>query len=713
MTGTHGGRKWDTLEIKTTEEKILPYHNKGGKRGQYISSETRRFIGWDGEGMDIDGERKPQSYVLFGCSTGQHIKNTGGLHIDEILEFMMKIKEENPSAWHIGFVFDYDVNMIVKQLSVKRIKYLKENGMVRYRSLDGKNYLLTYTPKKWFTVTRYEKGYHPKKNNNARTTIRIEDVFSFYTESFIATLDRYGIEHPAVLSEGKDLRGVCPNKCEHNNVNECMDYILSYWKVEIKLLEDLISKFRDLLYKTGFKITRWYGPGVIASYVLKQHNIKAHMAESPPEVLDAATYAYAAGRFELFTVGRYVGNIWSADINSAYPYAISKLPSLANGIWEKVDKPTGRTMFALYHVKYGTGAATSRTPQPLFFRDIHGHISFPPTLEGWYWAPEVLVTQQFKGDKLEILEGWEFIENDKNLRPFSFILDMYKKRQELKRLKDPAQQTVKLGMNSIYGKLAQRVGWDPVKKRIPPFHQIEWAGWVTSYTRAKIASLTMKAPMNTNSIETDGAYFNINPELLGIKDSKELGGWEIEKYDEMCYLQSGVAILRKDDKWTVKVRGLDKKKFTVQSVLDYIATLQPLKEKGEIWQPYLGETTRFIGMAQALQSSIPMKLIHGVWKTDVREIFLGSGKAEGKRIHSPTQCIACKEGVSPNDGLHDLIVRSNVAVQWSMGLGIMSHRHFIPWLHDKEEKPEWMNTEKEYLYAELADKPERSREEKR
>lgn len=693
-----GVNSWDMtkLVINNEEGKILPYHNNGGSRGQYAIGENRRFIGWDGEGMNLKDHGKPQSYVLFGCSTLQYIKNTEGLHIDEILEFMIQIKNENPSAWHVGFVFDYDTNMIVKQLSENQIRYLKENGHVRHRSKNGNKYLISYTPKKWLSITQQKPGYHPKMNPNAKTTIRVEDIFTFYGQSFIATLDEYGIEHPAVLKEGKEVRGLCTLDCDHANIEECMEYVLSYWKVEIKLLEELISNFRDLLYRVGFKVNRWYGPGVIASYVLKQNKIKDHMAESPSEVLDAAIHAYAAGRFELFSVGRHVGDIWAYDINSAYPYAISQLPSLSHGKWEKVNKPTGRTMFGIYHVKYGKGAVTSKVPQPFFFRDKRGNISFPPSLEGWYWAPEVYVAARYMKDKVNIIEGWEFIEDDPKNKPFEFILAMYNKRQALKKAGDPAQLALKLGMNSIYGKLAQRVGWDPIKKRIPPFHQIEWAGWVTSYTRAKIANIAMSIPTEIIAIETDGLYTTTPPTKLNIFDSKKLGEWEVKKFDELVYLQSGVAILRQENKWSVKVRGLDKRKFTVDSVLDYINGLDALSKREDSWNPYLGEITRFIGMAQALQSSIPTKMIHGVWKTDTREIHLGSGKSEGKRVHSPIHCESCKIGVPPKDSLHDLIVRSSVVVQVSMygESGWMSNKHFIPWLHHEDDKPEWMKIEK-------------------
>jgi len=93
---------------------------------------------------------------------------------------------------------------------------------------------------------------------------------------------------------------------------------------------------------------------------------------------------------------------------------------------------------------------------------------------------------------------------------------------------NPAQVALKLCMNSMYGKLAQRIGWDPINRRLPPWHQLEWAGWVTSYTRAKLFNMLRRIPFkHLIAVETDGIYTTMNPARLGIEHSETLGGWEI------------------------------------------------------------------------------------------------------------------------------------------------------------------------------------------
>lgn len=684
-----GARKWDTNSAELTFEDVPPgehvkhYHGSGGKRAQYVKPKDRKFIAWDGEGMNLRGPDRPQVYVLFGCSTGDRIttQSPDGLGVFQILEFMLSVKEKHPTAFHVAFAFDYDVNMIVQGLPDKHLHLLKNSKTVRLRSPNGRAYRISYTPKKWFRISRYEKGYSRKRNSNARTTIVVEDLFTFYAKSFIDTLKEYGFVVPEHLVSGKEARGAF-------TIDE-WDFMESYWEVEIELLRQLAEKFREILYRLGFTITRWYGPGVIASFVMRQHGIKEHMAESPKEVLDAALYAYAGGRFEPFLLGRVPGPVYSADINSAYPDAIRYLPSLANGRWEHVGHPTGRTQFALYRIRMGNGKATSRIPGPFFFRDHRGHISFPPTLEGWYWGPEVYVATRFRND-ISILEGWEFIENEPDNKPFAFIEGMYNKRQALKKAKDHSQLGLKLAMNSIYGKLAQRVGWDPEKKRIPPWHQIEWAGFITSYCRAKILARIMADPNSVIAIETDGFYTTSPPETFGIRGTKELGGWEIEEYDEVTYIQSGVAVLRRNGTTTTKIRGLDKASFTPDKVADYIDGL-PALSGNDTWDPFLGETTRFVTMGAALAAKANTVERHCVWHTSIREVGMGSGRGEGKRVHSPRYCDACNAGIRPGETGHNTLVRSDVVRQYAQygEPGLMSTQHYIPWLGNVP-MPKWI-----------------------
>jgi hypothetical protein len=266
-----------------------------------------------------------------------------------------------------------------------------------------------------------------------------------------------------------------------------------------------------------------------------------------------------------------------------------------------------------------------------------------------------------------VLEAWEY--TGWTTRPFAYIEDTYDKRKRWKAEGNSAQIALKLLMNAITGKAAQRVGWDPKTGRIPGWHQLEWAGWVTSFTRAGMFELISRIPFDKLiSIETDGVYTTMSPSELGIEASNTLGGWSVDEYTEAMYVQSGLAWLRKPDgTWETKRRGLDPESFTLDRCQDYLGTLLPHDE----WPVYEGITTRFTSMGQALASRDP-KAKHCVWVTDKRYVSTGH---QGKRIHVAARCTACREGVDAYTKAHDLVISPQSIQDGKPN----SYPHSIPW----------------------------------
>lgn len=671
------------------------HHGKKVKRDRSIKQEERMFIAWDGEGINLRGPGKPQSYVLFGSSV-DHIASKFGLSTFDCLDHIIETGKRHVSAIHIGFAFGYDSNMIVASLSPSALARLHRDGWVRLKRQDGSRYTITFAKGKFFRVTKYAENYHHKRNSTAKVTVQIFDIFSFFMCSFIKAYEQMVGQVPDAITEGKANR----REFSLNDWNE----ILHYWSIEIQLLRELAEELRRRVFNAGLKIRQWHGPGALASYAMTGHSIRTHMAESPPEVREAARYAYAGGRFELFKVGRVLGPVYGVDINSAYPHAISQLPSLKDGYWRFVSAPTEVKRFGVYHVRLRRFGGLVKVPSPLFHRDKNHNISFPWFTEGWYWSPEAHLTMKHGA---EIIEGWEFVGGRE--RPFAWITDMYEQRKDWKRRGISAQLALKLCMNSMYGKLAQRVGWTETNQRIPPFHQLEWAGWVTSYVRARLFQVMLGIPFDKLiAVETDGIYTTVEPSTLGITDSGELGGWEVSTYAELLYVQSGLAWLRHTNdcrcgkcvgSWEGKRRGLDPcirghlpeecdcpGTFSLQAARRYLTSLHARPDKGSPWPDYEGETTRFIGLGQALARR-PVLQDHCVWVTDKRVVSPGS---TGKRVHVGVGCAACDSGASGYEQAHDLVIQSLSTVE------LRSYPHSIPW-ETEEGHSAWRD------YTELQD----------
>jgi hypothetical protein len=656
-------------ELKVEDDPIgfQPYHKGQVSRPDGIPLERRTFIAWDGEGANRDGIGKPQAYTLFGCSTGDYVTSPGHLHTFEALDFIVRIGKANPGAIHVGFAFSYDANMILQSLSEGALRKLHEKGHITLQRKTVGRYHIQFRPGKWFSVSRYAENYDRKTNPHAKVTVRIYDLFGFFAKSFIKAYEELIGPIPEVVAEGKAARG------QFDRMDS--SYVERYWRAEIEMLRQLAEELRRRLYGAGLRISQWHGPGALASYALRERGVKKHMATCPDEVREAASYAYAGGRFEMFRLGRVEGPIYSVDINSAYPFGITKLPSLSAGTWQHVRSPERIAKFGVYRVRLlpqRTDTFFERAPGPLFHRDYMGNISFPWVVEGWYWSPEVLNLKRLRNNRYEIVEGWEYIGGrlPHQDMPFYWVNEMYQKRREWKRKGLASQLALKLCMNSLYGKMAQRVGWDEEKRKPPTWHQLEWAGWVTSNTRAMLWDVMSRIPTEKIiAVETDGLYTTMHPDELGIQHSEELGGWDVSTYDEILYVQSGMAWLRKGDTWTTKRRGLDARTFALSDCIDYLGTL----EAGSEWKPFLGETTRFIGVGAALNSNAPFKVRHCVWETKIREIKPGQG---GKRVHIHGQCYACRAGATAYEAAHDMSIRS-LAYK-----SPRSFKHDIPWEDD-------------------------------
>lgn len=673
------------------------YHHgkKDQKRNRVVDQADRKFIAWDGEGINIHGPGKPQSYVLFGSSEG-HISDPQGLDAFACLDHIIETGMAHPGAVHIGFGFGYDSNMIVASLAPATLARLHRDGWVRVtRKADGARFSITFAKGKYFRVTRYKTEYHPKHNSTAKTTVQIFDVFSFFMCSFIKAYKDLVGPLPDIINTGKAARKTF--------ALADWDAIHEYWAVEIQLLKELGIELRRRVFNAGLRIRQWHGPGALASYALTAHGMKSHMMVGPDAVREAARYGYAGGRFELFKVGRIQGPIYGVDINSAYPHAISMLPSLQGGEWRHVTNPEKVTRFGIYKVSLHRGNGFDSSPSPLFHRDRQSNISFPWISEGWYWSPEAWIAKQSGG---VISEGWEFVGSGN--RPFEWITDMYAQRREWKQRGISAQLALKLCMNSMYGKLAQRVGWNETSKRLPPFHQLEWAGWVTSYVRARLYSVMARIPFDRLiAVETDGIYTTMQPDRLGISDGSALGEWEVTEYEEILYVQSGLAWLRHRDGcvcgkcsggWESKRRGLDPCReghaprvcdcpgtFSLGAAERYLASLHPNPDASVPWPVYKGETTRFVGLGQALQSRSRLEA-HCVWVTEPREISPG---LTGKRVHVRSECAACAAGATALELGHDLVIRSLSTVD------PQSYPHDIPW-EPGSKRAAWRDVASDY-----------------
>lgn len=654
-----------------------PRRNKRRVSGQ-ARGEDRPFIGWDGEGWtdhvctdpsdcrNEDGRCK-HHYYLFGCSTGEFVSSRS-LGTIECFDLMLRVKAANPHAIHVAFSFKYDIDMMFRDVAIAGVRYLVKKNRMHWRG-----YNIEVLPGKWLQVT---------KNG---LTCRIYDLFSFFASSFVNALKKWGVGTPEELlriEEGKAGRSSF-------SLDSLESDVIPYWRKELELLVQLSDSLRDILYAADIRPSRWHGPGAVADYLFRENKTKLTKPayeDIPTSVLDAGQYAYAGGRFEAFKIGLHDGPIYSADINSAYPYAMSLLPNLATGQWVRVDSHhrvrgdlgIGNRM-GLYRVRYQYAPEARRAivyggmPAGAHYRyPVSGTIHFRDRNPGvWVHLPEykVLEEQAREGlfSEFEVTDAWEYI--DDGSYPFEWVRDIYHQRQVWKSAGNPAELAAKLGINSLYGKLAQRVGG---REGVPTWHQLEWAGHITSTCRAMLYGASWRQYSDLVAYETDGIYSTAPLDFLPNGMGEELGQWKVEEYSGVLYLQSGVYWLRAlDGSWKKpKTRGIP------QAHMEFDQAYAALREK----VPLRVTQTQFIRFGLADMRRDGYKLWR-TWQQNEKEFsFGGHGLgSSGKRVHIEQSCKECAQGLGYHESLHTLMLSPKGFARDKNGEYRSSAPHYLPW----------------------------------
>lgn len=604
---------FDTVAIpanRTRKDRNRAYRAKHPERKDATALYLNRpVIAYDGEGITL--ANGSHVYVMLAAMSSvdrryRCITNPNGISTEAALEFILKVSADTPKAINIIYGGSYDFNMILGDLNRAKLERLYadnhtfwgEYGLSWYR---GKNFSI--------------------RNRTTKTNVTVFDVVSFFQRTFVTACDEYlgdKFQQRELIVANKDKR----SSFTLADVPE----ISRYNSAELVALIDLFYELRERLDKVGLRPTRWDGPGAIAASLLKKHKIKDCMEKAPYPVRLASRHAYAGGRFEVLKFGYYDRTCYEYDVNSAYPHALQTVPNLARGRWEWFGPGASRPPFSLVNVT--ATAHDSTLPAPLWSRRERGDVCYPLKVTSWYWAPEADAAREYaeRGYGTYAEHGaWGFVEDNELDKPFAFIAELYHERMLLKAAKDGAHVGIKLGLNSLYGKLAQQLGakLDPKTGvwHVPPYHQLEWAGWATATCRAMVLRAAMTDLSAVIAFETD-ALFSTRPLALNIGDG--LGQWEASTFTALTYAQSGMYIATKENGGEViKSRGIDR------GTLTHSALVAAMREKLAADRYVTAKLTRFYTLGLALKQDWSQ---WRRWNTSPKKV---TAEPCGKRIHTP------------------------------------------------------------------------------
>ena len=429
------------------------------------------------------------------------------LETREMLDFIVR---RSVGRLPVGYHFGYAAALILRDLAPADLgafagreerAYLTQDGRTVYRPVPWQNFRLDGIPGKSLEVVQFLPRPPIRRDDGTfrfpveRRSARLSDVAGFFATSLADALLAYDIQ----ASE------------------PCVG------------IARLAGAMRTLCRELGYPLRSYFGGGSIAGSMLLAHGVKPHLAPVPPEMDDAVSRAFFGGRFETASLGEFAG-VHCYDLHAAYPAELAKLPSLLGGTWERVDRYDPAAEIALWEIRWETF-----TPgwAPLPFRGPFG-VGWPVTGWGWVWAPEVRAAIEVWGhtgrEGITVRSGWVFHPAPDAVRPFDFLEPLYATRLAYQRAGDPRELPLKLGMNALWGKLAQTSG-------AHPYYHLAYAGLVTSCVRAKLYRAIAQRPNDVLSVATDSIVARA-PLELAFGDG--MGEWAAEEIADLFLAGDGI-----------------------------------------------------------------------------------------------------------------------------------------------------------------------------
>ena len=341
--------------------------------------------------------------------------------------------------------------------------------------------------------------------------------------------------------------------------------IEKYAILDAVLCGKLARRKRDEFVEVGVRFTQPYSLANVAQRnlldICEIPTINEYL-KSPQKlkILNMSWEAYIGGHFETIMQG-YQETAYAVDLASAYPYIMYHLSNTDKGHWltgsgkEKWlrlmnSMPPYSVAFAEIKIKFCEGLNWN----PLCKRSPTGTIVTPKFVKGVYTMDEIREALQWEHEQFYIGEFCVFVPdvNADNKYPFRPFLDkFYKMKVEAE--KGSAEYDVsKVLINSIYGKLVQKVN-----QRAGKLFNPLWGAVITGATRARLAEINRLNGYTAVSFATDGVIFPHGDLVLPEKPLEgiyNLGNWEDDGEGELIILMSGVYSMRRkvNDKWKVK-----------------------------------------------------------------------------------------------------------------------------------------------------------------
>lgn len=298
----------------------------------------------------------------------------------------------------------------------------------------------------------------------------------------------------------------------------------------------------------------------MAQKIFRKNYMTQDIPQSPKPILYAALHSYHGGKNNITVPAGWYKNIYEIDINSAYPFAMSKMPSFYDLKLYKKIKPN---VFLKKYPSFGVYRISGRLKDCKYPVIFSHNFKAEKNVVNRVWTTGFELNEALRSRELNLTEisGYCYnSEKDKNISPLKkFSEDFFVlKNQE----KNPIKKMFyKILLNSLYGKFIQTIKKSENEQLIVDldkeklvvknrkiagglFHPFI-ATLITGFTRAQIHRLEHKYQALHTS--TDGIISYLKP-----KSSKKLGGISLKSFGNALILRNKLYIIYNNKKEIIK-----------------------------------------------------------------------------------------------------------------------------------------------------------------
>jgi len=426
----------------------------------------------------------------------------------------------------------------------------------------------------------------------------------------------------AAIAWGKQARkdgfaGATNEQIEKYSEAECVGHA--------RMCRKLIDSIADAGH-IPMEPSQLFGSGSIASAALDYYGVATRkqsiVCDAPVRDLtidQLPTMTYFGGLIETPVLGQLSMAVDEADINSAYPSHMLSLPCMREGHGRWVSKPGAKLREvpsgSLGYVLASWVVETESTP-PFLVRTKEGLVRQP--LIGakiWVSLPEYEAAIEQFGNKVTAHHVAFYTQECECANPLLFLSELYDKRAAIKKEMKPLEKAdgshttdsawlllycfqlaIKLVINSIYGKFAQR------RPQLGRFTNMHYASHITGCTRAQVRKESWLREKQGGTI-----VYTHTDSVLSIRGNPSdggnaLGAWGLEKQSlGFTVIQPGLAVAIERGK--IASRGCGAKEF--RDGVERWLPIVDLTKHPHTWPALEIKRTFMLGRRLAIHEGVP------------------------------------------------------------------------------------------------------------